>query len=62
MKSHASDISYSVTYTNKHKERKTSGFKTLSHAESYFQEKIKMGYKPKLYCIKVSTTTELLKK
>ena len=62
MKSHASDITFSVTYTNKDKERKTSGFKTRDHAESYFQEKIKMGYKPKLYCIKVITTTELLRK
>ena len=61
MKTH-SKISYFVEYTNSSREHKIVGLPSLDAAESYFEEKVEMGYKPKLYSETTTVETILIRK
>lgn len=61
MKTH-SKISYFVEYTNSSGEVKDVGLPSLDAAESYFEEKVEMGYKPKLYSETTTVETVLIRK
>ncbi len=54
--------SYYVRYKNSSGEVKDVGLPSLDAAESYFEEKVEMGYKPKLYSETTTVETILIRK
>jgi hypothetical protein len=61
MKTHSA-TSYYVHYKNSSGEVKDVGLPSLDAAESYFEEKVEMGYKPTLYSQTTIVETILIRK
>lgn len=57
-----STTKYLVRYVNKRREQKVDIFSTRDAAEVYFQEKVDMGYKPRMYSETATVETKLIRK
>jgi hypothetical protein len=57
-----SETRYIVSYTNSSRQHKESQFAERSAADSYFDEKVEAGYKPKLYEELTTVTSTLVRK